>query len=545
MPISRRRAAAQGRRHRVGRRGRRRHRDGAGVRPRGRRARALHGARRRACATAREAAHVEARYLPGDVFLPSLAHRARAAGGRPPGHRRRPHDRRVRALPHPAAAARLAARGARLDHQPRPARDRLGRPQLRLARGHPAAARAGASRAALPAGPLGIALRGRALRATPAGARGAARRRPRRRARRDRGGLRRHRERQDDAAQPAAALLRPARPARVRAGRRRPARPARSPTCARDVAIVTQRAVLFSHHAAREPHARRGPTRRGRRCSAACQAAGVAAFAPTCRDGYDTLDRRARRQPLGRPAPARRPGPRARRRRPRDRARRPALGRRHRDRAPARREPAPGPGGAHGAARRAAPVDRRGGRPRGRARRRRDRRGGHRGRSCSTAGGMFTDALRRRGRCSASMPRPHAVSRACATTSGRAAGCASACSRRRRAQAAAHVAGWLLVGDAIDHGIRAGDRDRLYLDVAIFVAVSAGCWVLGTYLSRGARGARPGDRAGAAAAPLRPPHRRSRCATSREQRAGWIIARLTSDVDALTDVLSARASRRS
>ena len=41
MPISRARAAAEGRRDRGRRRGRRRNRDGAGVRPRGRRARAL------------------------------------------------------------------------------------------------------------------------------------------------------------------------------------------------------------------------------------------------------------------------------------------------------------------------------------------------------------------------------------------------------------------------------------------------------------------------------------------------------------------------
>ncbi len=48
-------------------------------------------------------------------------------------------------------------------------------------------------------------------------------------------------------------------------------------------------------------------------------------------------DRRARRQPLGRPAPARRARPRADLGRARARARRPALGRRHRDRASARR----------------------------------------------------------------------------------------------------------------------------------------------------------------------------------------------------------------
>ena len=42
----------------------------------------------------------------------------------------------------------LAARGARLDHQPRAARPRLGGPQLRVARGDPAGARAERPRAA-------------------------------------------------------------------------------------------------------------------------------------------------------------------------------------------------------------------------------------------------------------------------------------------------------------------------------------------------------------------------------------------------------------
>ncbi len=91
---------------------------------------------------------VEARFLPGLLFLPTLGDRRRAALRRPRRDRRRADDRRVHALHHAAAAARLAARGARLDHQPRPARGRVGRPQLRLARRDRAAARAGRPAAA-------------------------------------------------------------------------------------------------------------------------------------------------------------------------------------------------------------------------------------------------------------------------------------------------------------------------------------------------------------------------------------------------------------
>ena len=80
--------------------------------------------------------------------------RDRAARRRPARDPRRPHDRRVRALQQPAPAARVAARGARLDPQPRAARDRLGLALVRVARGHPAAARAGA-----PARPAGRAAR--------------------------------------------------------------------------------------------------------------------------------------------------------------------------------------------------------------------------------------------------------------------------------------------------------------------------------------------------------------------------------------------------
>ena len=45
--------------------------------------------------------------------------------------------------------------------------------------------------------------------------------------------------------------------------------------------------------------------------------------------------------------------------------------------------------------------------------------------------------------------------------------------------AAAPVAGWLLVEDAINSGIRAGDDDRLVLAVLAYVGVNAAAWVLG------------------------------------------------------------------
>ncbi|MGL6278204.1 MAG: ABC transporter transmembrane domain-containing protein, partial [Gaiella sp.] len=46
--------------------------------------------------------------------------------------------------------------------------------------------------------------------------------------------------------------------------------------------------------------------------------------------------------------------------------------------------------------------------------------------------------------------------------------------------AAAPVAGWWIVGDAIDNGIRAGDEDRLTRDVVAYVIVGVGAWVVGT-----------------------------------------------------------------
>ena len=58
--------------------------------------------------------------------------------------------------------------------------------------------------------------------------------------------------------------------------------------------------------------------------------------------------------------------------------------------------------------------------------------------------------------------------------------------------AAAPVAGWLLVEEATNNGIRAGDDNRLVLAVAAYVAVNAAAWVLGTltWLGRASIGQR-------------------------------------------------------
>jgi ABC-type multidrug transport system fused ATPase/permease subunit len=103
--------------------------------------------------------------------------------------------------------------------------------------------------------------------------------------------------------------------------------------------------------------------------------------------------------------------------------------------------------------------------------------------------------------------------------------------------AAAPVAGWHLVGDAIDNGIRAGDDARLVRDVGAYVAVGAVAWALGTatWLMLAGIGQR-------IVLDLRRDLFEHLTSLSlryfSEQKAGWIIARLTSDVDALSEVLN-------
>lgn len=103
--------------------------------------------------------------------------------------------------------------------------------------------------------------------------------------------------------------------------------------------------------------------------------------------------------------------------------------------------------------------------------------------------------------------------------------------------AAAPVVGWHIVGDVIDAGIRAGDRTRLTVDVVLYVVVNALAWGLGTatWLMLAGIGQRM-------VVELRRNLFEHLTSLSlryfSEQKAGWIIARLTSDVDALSDVLN-------
>ncbi len=103
--------------------------------------------------------------------------------------------------------------------------------------------------------------------------------------------------------------------------------------------------------------------------------------------------------------------------------------------------------------------------------------------------------------------------------------------------AAAPVAGWHVVGDAIDNGIRAGDESRLARDVVVYVCIGVVAWALGTatWLMLAGIGQRM-------VLDLRRDLFEHLTSLSlryfSQQKAGWIIARLTSDVDALSDVLN-------
>jgi ABC-type multidrug transport system fused ATPase/permease subunit len=94
-----------------------------------------------------------------------------------------------------------------------------------------------------------------------------------------------------------------------------------------------------------------------------------------------------------------------------------------------------------------------------------------------------------------------------------------------------------VVRDAIDKGMGHHDSTRLWEDVLIFLGVSALAWVFNTTLVRGL--ARVGQ---SIVYGLRTDLFDHLTGLSlryfSEQKAGWIIARLTSDADALSDVLS-------
>src|SRR6266496_4791979 len=103
--------------------------------------------------------------------------------------------------------------------------------------------------------------------------------------------------------------------------------------------------------------------------------------------------------------------------------------------------------------------------------------------------------------------------------------------------AACQTGGWLLVRNAIDKGIRARDVHHLTVIVAIYLVVAAAGWLLQAVLIRGLAGL--GQRM---VIGLRRDLFDHLTGLSlryfSQQKAGWIIARLTSDVDAVSDVLS-------
>ena len=103
--------------------------------------------------------------------------------------------------------------------------------------------------------------------------------------------------------------------------------------------------------------------------------------------------------------------------------------------------------------------------------------------------------------------------------------------------AAAQSGGWLLVRAAIDDGIAKGDRHTLTVVVILYLAVAALGWICQLVLIRGLAVIGQGIVLG-----LRRDLFDHLTSLSlryfSEQRAGWIIARVTSDVDAISDALS-------
>jgi ABC-type multidrug transport system fused ATPase/permease subunit len=104
-------------------------------------------------------------------------------------------------------------------------------------------------------------------------------------------------------------------------------------------------------------------------------------------------------------------------------------------------------------------------------------------------------------------------------------------------EALAQTGSWLLVRVAINNGIVARDERVLGFAVAAFVAVSVAGWGLMVVVTRGTATLGQGIVLGL----RRELFDHLTILSLRyfsEQRAGWIIARLTSDVDAVSDVLS-------
>jgi ABC-type multidrug transport system fused ATPase/permease subunit len=103
--------------------------------------------------------------------------------------------------------------------------------------------------------------------------------------------------------------------------------------------------------------------------------------------------------------------------------------------------------------------------------------------------------------------------------------------------AAAPVSALLVVQDAINNGMSKHDEHRLAMDVLLYLAINALAWVLQTTLVRGL--ARVGqDVVLGLREDLFDHLTQLSLRYFSQQKAGWIISRLTSDVDALSDVLS-------
>jgi ATP-binding cassette subfamily B protein len=103
--------------------------------------------------------------------------------------------------------------------------------------------------------------------------------------------------------------------------------------------------------------------------------------------------------------------------------------------------------------------------------------------------------------------------------------------------AAAQTGGWLIVRDAIDKGISAGDEHHLTVMVVLYLCVAVAGWVLQAILIRGLAGL--GQRMVLGLRRELFDHLTGLSLRYfSQQKAGWIIARLTSDVDSVSDVLS-------
>ncbi|HUZ16553.1 MAG TPA: ABC transporter ATP-binding protein [Gaiellaceae bacterium] len=103
--------------------------------------------------------------------------------------------------------------------------------------------------------------------------------------------------------------------------------------------------------------------------------------------------------------------------------------------------------------------------------------------------------------------------------------------------AAAQSGGWLIIQNAINKGIVARNEHHLVIVVLIYLGVAAAGWILQGYLIRGLASIGQGIVIG-----LRRDLFDHLTGLSlryfSQQKAGWIIARLTSDVDAVSDTLS-------